>query len=390
MRLGTDRMNEVTTIRLPTEKMGARIDGPVGWIAFNNPSRRNAVSLEMWEAIPTILDRFEADPQVRVVVLHSAGEAAFVAGADISQFEQAWSSADGNAHYEAITDLASRRLAECSKPTIAMIHGWCIGGGVGIAACCDLRLAADNAKFGIPAVRLGVGYGYRGVRKLMDLVGPSFTKEIFFTARHFSADEARDMGLVNRVLPAAELEAYVRAYCATIANNAPMTIDALKRTVGELLKGAEGDLALSDKRVRACVESEDYIEGRRAFIEKRRPVFRGMWQAGTVPWQTIEPSSPAQSQAAPTGRVGRTRSVRLRRVPCGGYLCVRSPTEMRRLSARVTVFRPGGGSGASATSSKVFQGLSTAERKSRGTGLSCGCGAGAVTLATITPVSGRS
>ena len=269
-------MNEVSTIRPPTEKMLARIDGPIGWITFNNPSRRNAVSLEMWEALPTILDGFEADPQVRVVVLHGAGEAAFVAGADISQFEQTRSSADGNAHYEAITDLASRRLSECSKPTIAMIHGWCIGGGVGIAVCCDLRLAADNAKFGIPAVRLGVGYGHKGVRKLMDLVGPSFTKEIFLTARHFSAVEAKEMGLVNRVLPAAELETYVRGYCETIADNAPMTIDALKRTVGELLKGPEGDLALSDRLVRACFESQDYIEGRRAFMEKRRPVFRGM------------------------------------------------------------------------------------------------------------------
>lgn len=269
-------MNEVSAISLPTEKMLARVDGPIGWITFNNPSRRNAVSLEMWEAIPTILDRFESDPQVRVVVLHGVGEAAFVSGADISQFEKARSSADGNAHYDAISDLANRRLSECSKPTIAMIHGWCIGGGVGIAVCCDLRIAADNAKFGIPAARLGVGYGQKGVRKLMDLVGPSFTKEIFFTARHFSADEAREMGLVNRVLPAAELEAYVRGYCATIADNAPLTIHALKLTVGELLKGPEGDLALSDRLVRACFESQDYIEGRRAFMEKRRPVFRGV------------------------------------------------------------------------------------------------------------------
>lgn len=269
-------MNEVSTIRLPTEKMLARVDGPIGWITFNNPSRRNAVSLEMWEVIPMILDRFESNPQVRVVVLHGADGAAFVAGADISQFEQARSSADGNAHYDAITELASRRLSECSKPTIAMIHGWCIGGGVGIAVCCDLRIAADNAKFGIPAARLGVGYGHQGVRKLMQLVGPSFTKEIFFTARHFSADEAREMGLVNRVLPAAELEAHVRGYCASIADNAPMTIDALKRTVGELLKGPDGDLALSNRLVRACFESQDYVEGRRAFMEKRQAVFRGM------------------------------------------------------------------------------------------------------------------
>lgn len=269
-------MNDTPTISLPTEKMLARIDGPIGWITFNNPSRRNAVSLDMWEAIPTILDRFENDPQVRVIVLHGTGEAAFVAGADISQFEKTRSSAETNAHYDSISEMASRRLYECSKPTIAMIHGWCIGGGVGIAVCCDLRIAAENAKFGIPAVRLGLGYGHKGVRKLMDLVGPSFTKEIFFTARHFSAEEAREMGLVNRVLPVAELEAYVRGYCATIADNAPMTIHALKRTVGELVKGADADLALSDRLVKACFDSQDFIEGRRAFMEKRRPVFRGV------------------------------------------------------------------------------------------------------------------
>lgn len=269
-------MNDAPAISLPTEKMLARIEGPIGWMTFNNPARRNAVSLEMWQAIPAILDWFENDPAVRVIVLHGAGEAAFVAGADISQFERTRSSPESNAQYEQILEEASGRLYECSKPTIAMIHGYCIGGGVAIAVCCDLRIAADNAKFGIPAVRLGLGYGHRGVKKLMDLVGPAFTKEIFFTARQFAAAEAQVMGLVNRVLPVAELDAYVRSYCATIADNAPMTINALKRTVGELVKGADADLALSDRLVKACFESQDFIEGRRAFMEKRRPVFRGV------------------------------------------------------------------------------------------------------------------
>lgn len=269
-------MNDAPVISLPTEKMLARIEGPIGWMTFNNPARRNAVSLEMWEAIPTILDRFENDPAVRVIVLHGTGEAAFVAGADISQFEKSRSSAESNAQYDRTSEAASRRLYDCSKPTIAMIHGYCIGGGVAIAVCCDLRIAADNAKFGIPAVRLGLGYGHKGVTKLMDLVGPSYTKEIFFTARHFSAAEAQTMGLVNRVVPLAELEPYVRNYCATIADNAPMTIHALKRTVGELVKGAGADLALSDRLVKACFESQDFVEGRRAFMEKRRPVFRGV------------------------------------------------------------------------------------------------------------------
>ncbi len=219
-------MNAPVSIPLATENMMAEIDGPIGWMTFNKPARRNAVSLDMWEAIPAILDRFETDPTVRVVVLKGAGDQAFVSGADISQFEQARSSREGNAQYEKTLGAASERLSACAKPTIAMIRGWCIGGGVAIAVCCDLRIAAEDARFGIPAARLGLGYGAAGVKKLADLVGPSFTKEIFFTARHFSAAEARDMGLVNRVVAGSTLEDYTRQYCATIADNAPMTLHA--------------------------------------------------------------------------------------------------------------------------------------------------------------------
>jgi enoyl-CoA hydratase/carnithine racemase len=158
-----------------------------------------------------------------------------------------------------------------------MIQGWCIGGGVGIAVSCDLRIAADDAKFGVPAARLGLGYGAKGVKKLLDLVGVAFTKEIFFTARHFTAEEAKAMGLVNRVVAKADLETMVREYCATIAENAPMTIHALKRTVTELARTSpEADLALCDMLVKECFASADYVEGRTAFMEKRKPVFRGV------------------------------------------------------------------------------------------------------------------
>ena len=269
-------MNDAVTIPLQTSNMLAEIDGPIGWMTFNKPARRNAVSLDMWEAMPEILDRFEQDPAVRVIVLKGAGDAAFVSGADISQFEKARSSQESNEHYDRISEHASKRLIECGKPTIAMIRGWCIGGGVAIAVGCDLRIATEGARFGIPAARLGLGYGAPGVKKLMDLVGPSFAKEIFFTARHFNAAEALGMGLVNRVVPDAELESYTRGYCATIADNAPMTMHALKRTVGELVRGEKADLAAADRLVKACFESQDYIEGRRAFMEKRRPVFRGV------------------------------------------------------------------------------------------------------------------
>jgi enoyl-CoA hydratase/carnithine racemase len=168
-------------------------------------------------------------------------------------------------------------LNDSTKPTIAMIHGYCIGGGLGIAVGCDLRIAAIGSKFGVPAARLGLGYGADGVKKLLDLVGPAYTREIFYTARHFTADEAQSMGLVNRVVPQGELEPYVRAYCETIAANAPLTIRALNRTVTELLRSSpDVDRALCDRLVAECFASQDYIEGRRAFMEKRKPTFRGV------------------------------------------------------------------------------------------------------------------
>jgi enoyl-CoA hydratase len=270
------RRESPMNIPLATENMLAEIDGSIGWMTFNKPARRNAVSLDMWEAIPAILDRFEQDPAVRVIVLKGAGEQAFVSGADISQFEKVRSSRESNARYETVSGAASQRLIACSKPTIAMIRGFCIGGGLAIAVGCDIRIANEGARFGIPAARLGLGYGAAGVKKLMELVGPSFTKEIFFTARHFSADEARQMGLVNRVVADGSLEEYTHEYCATIGDNAPLTMQALKATVGELVHGDQADMAACEALVKACFDSEDYIEGRRAFMEKRRPVFRGV------------------------------------------------------------------------------------------------------------------
>src|SRR5215813_9791780 len=215
-------------VAVTTEKMNALIDGPIGWVVFNNPARRNAVSMEMWQAIPAVFAALEAEPAVRVIVLRGAGDKAFVSGLDISQFEDEFSSSATAAGLEELSASANRCIQAARKPTIAMLNGFCIGAGVQIAANCDIRIAADTATFAITAARLGLGYPVPSVKRLVEMLGPSYVKEIFFTARQFSAAEAERMGLVNRVTPAAELEAHVRDTCAAIAGNAPLTIRAVK------------------------------------------------------------------------------------------------------------------------------------------------------------------
>jgi enoyl-CoA hydratase/carnithine racemase len=259
-----------------TDKMLSRKEGGVGTLIFNNPERHNAVSLEMWEAASGILADFVADKAIRVVVLTGAGSKAFVSGADISKFESERSSKEAVERYNVAVDKANAAVYEFPKPTIAMIRGYCIGGGLGLALCCDLRICSDNSKFGVPAAKLGLGYGYERMKKLVDLVGPSFAKEIFFTARQFTAPEALQMGLVNRVLGEAELEKYVKDYADTISGNAPMMVNSVKYIVGEVLKDEnERNLARCADLVAQCFASNDYIEGRKAFMEKRKPAFTG-------------------------------------------------------------------------------------------------------------------
>jgi len=265
-------MNIVTK----TDKMLSRKDGGVGYLIFNNPERHNAVSLEMWEAASDILADFAADEAIRVAVLTGAGGKAFVSGADISKFESERSSKEAIERYNETVDKANTAVFEFPKPTIAMIRGYCIGGGVGLALCCDLRICSDNSKFGVPAAKLGLGYGFKGIKKLVDVVGPSFAKEIFYTARQFTAAEAQMMGLVNRVLPDAEVEKYVKDYAETIGGNAPLTVNSVKYIVGETVKSAsERNLKKCDDLVAQCFASKDYIEGRQAFMEKRKPAFTG-------------------------------------------------------------------------------------------------------------------
>ncbi|HEY1259017.1 MAG TPA: enoyl-CoA hydratase [Stellaceae bacterium] len=259
-----------------TSKMIAKKDGAVGHLIFNNPARHNAVSLEMWEGVGRIIDDFEKDDAVRVIVVSGAGGRAFVSGADISEFKERRASEEAAAAYARVSEGARQRLQETLKPTIAMIRGYCIGGGVGTALACDLRIAAEGSRFGIPAAKLGLGYAYDGIKKLVDLVGPAYAREIFYTARQFTAEEALRMGLVNRVVPADALEAHVAECCAMIAGNAPLTVRAAKVTIREALKDESlRDLELCKRLVDECFASQDYIEGRTAFMEKRKPVFNG-------------------------------------------------------------------------------------------------------------------
>src|SRR5947209_10887986 len=259
-----------------TDKMLSRKEGKVGNVIFNNPERHNAVSLDMWARTTEILKDFAEDDDVRVVVITGAGGKSFVSGADISKFESERASLEATKVYNETVAKANASIYEFAKPTIAMIRGYCIGGGLGLAVCCDLRICSDNSKFGIPAAKLGLGYSYPGVKRLTDIVGPAFAKEIFFTARQFDAEEARVMGLVNRILPGEELEAYVKNYAETIANNAPLTVKAAKFIVNQATKDeSKRDLARAAELVEACFKSNDYTEGRRAFMEKRKPAFTG-------------------------------------------------------------------------------------------------------------------
>ena len=263
-------------MKTSTERMIARKDGSIGWMQFNNPARHNAVSLDMWKAVAEIMDEFRRDDQIRVVVVSGAGGKAFVSGADISEFGEKRSSPETVLEYSRISGLANAAIIDFPKPTIAMIEGYCVGGGLSVALCCDLRLAAENASFAVPAARLGLGYAYDGIKRLVDIVGPSFAKEIFYTARQFDAAEAQTMGLVNRVVPTASIESYVRDYAARIGGNAPLTINAVKLCVNEAVLDPDSrDLAAAQVAVDACFASADYVEGRTAFMEKRKPAFRG-------------------------------------------------------------------------------------------------------------------
>ncbi|PYM93374.1 MAG: enoyl-CoA hydratase [Candidatus Rokuibacteriota bacterium] len=260
-----------------SDKLLLEKDGPIGWIVFNQPEKRNAVSQEMWELMPEYVNDLAKDEAIRVVILRGGGDQSFVSGADISQFKDKRKNMADEEEYRRISARGQDSLTTLQKPLMAMIHGYCVGGGVGVALTCDIRIASDDARFGIPAARLGLGYHYRGMDKLMALVGPAYTKEIFFSGRtDFSAQDALRMGLINQIIPKAELEKFTRDYALKIAQNAPLTLRSAKETVNQLLRPAgERDLGLLDTLIADCFNSQDYQEGVKAFGEKRRPKFQG-------------------------------------------------------------------------------------------------------------------
>ncbi|MFZ4378758.1 MAG: enoyl-CoA hydratase [Polynucleobacter sp.] len=251
-------------------------DGSTLQIQFNNPDRHNALSVDMWEAVAPLLNTAESDDRIRLVVFTGAGEKAFVSGADITQFEDLRAAQEAVSRYEQMAEQALMGIYNFSKPTLACIQGYCIGGGVNVAMSCDIRIASTDSVFSIPAARLGLGYRFSALKNLVDLVGPAMAKDLFFTARRIDAKEARDIGLITRVCEPGSLATLEAEYKQALAANAPLTVRAGKAIIAEILKASpEIDYDKCRQLIRDCFDSEDYSEGRSAFMEKRKPVFRG-------------------------------------------------------------------------------------------------------------------
>lgn len=255
-------------------KLAVSVDGAVAILAIDNPAKHNALDLGMWQALPGIVSELDRNPDIRVIVLRGAGADSFASGADIGEFATVRANAEGGRHYEAINEAAFWALAHCSKPVIAMIRGFCLGGGFGLALSCDLRIASDNAIFGIPAARLGIGYPPGAMKLVTVAVGAPAAKDLFYTARRIGADEAQRLGVLQRVVPDGQLEDTVLALAHDIAANAPLTIRAAKAAIDASMGIGHPDVnpvPLADQ----CFDSADAVEGRKAFLEKRKPVFTG-------------------------------------------------------------------------------------------------------------------
>jgi enoyl-CoA hydratase len=248
----------------------------VGIITFNNPEKRNAMSLDMWEGLGHALIELRDNPDIRVVILTGAGDKAFVSGADISQFEKTRHNAEASEEYSRRSAAQRALLADYPKPVIACIRGFCLGGGMQVAMAADIRIASDNSQFGIPAAKLGIAYGYDGLKNLVSLVGPSWARLLMYTGMRIAAAEAVRIGLVDRVVADAELWNATSEIAHTISGNAPLAIKAAKITIAQVLKDpGDRDMGAIKQIGTDCMDSEDFREGRRAFMEKRKPQFHG-------------------------------------------------------------------------------------------------------------------
>ena len=266
-----------TPLALATDKIKAHVSDATGHIVFNNPERHNAVSLEMWDAVEQALTAFEGDAEVRVVVLSGAGGKAFVSGADISKFDSERGTREAVEHYNARLKVVYDIIENYAKPTIAMIDGHCIGGGLNLAACTDIRIASAKSRFAMPAAKLALGYPFDAIRRLVNAVGAGSAKQLMFTAKSIDAETALRLGLLQEVVADGALEDRVAELSGTIAANAPLTVQAMKFIATQVMHPdpTARDLETCDQMVAACFASEDYVEGRRAFMEKRKPDFKG-------------------------------------------------------------------------------------------------------------------
>jgi len=249
----------------------------IGWLVFDNPAKLNALSPGMSEDALAVIEAFGADAEVKVVILRGRGEKAFISGGDISSFGKTRKDAVTAEKAREIPNRLAAAITHLEKPVIAMIHGYCLGGGLGMALNADMRFASSGATFGIPAALRGIAYPPDGLKKLVDLVGPSVAKDIMFSARRFGAEEALRLGVINRVFPAEALEAETVAYAKTLCDNAPLSIQASKFFIEQLgLERAQRDEARIAAMIRKAADSEDFKEATRSFVEKRKPVFKGV------------------------------------------------------------------------------------------------------------------